>query len=385
MTTDGDPLGWLREHAAGRESAGLRRVLRPRQIEEPLLDLAGNDYLGLARHPLVVEAGVTALRGWGAGATSSRLVVGSTQLHAAFEQELADFVGAPAALVFSSGYLANLGAVTSLVGDGDFIVSDALCHASLVDACRLTRAHVVVTPHADVAAVDAALSSGGWRRALVLTDSVFSADGDLAPLADLHGVVRRHGAVLLVDDAHALGVVGDEGRGAAHAAGLAAAPDVVVTTTMSKSLGSQGGAVLGSVALVEHLVDTARTFIFDTGLAPSCVATAQMALRLIARDPELPRRARSHAKSLSAIARDAGLRTTPPAAAIVSVLIGEPEAAVEAAAVMARNGVRVGCFRPPSVPAGTSRLRLTARADLTDDELLRAAIGLREVASTLNG
>ncbi|MEO6714035.1 MAG: aminotransferase class I/II-fold pyridoxal phosphate-dependent enzyme, partial [Mycobacteriales bacterium] len=203
-----DPLCWLADHEAAREAAGLRRRLRPRAPSEPLIDLASNDYLGLARHPQVIEAGAAALRTWGAGSTSSRLVVGTTELHVAFERALAEFIGAPAALVFSSGYLANLGAVTSLTGDGDLIVSDAHCHASLVDACRLSRARVVVVPHCDVAAVEAALGAGSWRRALVITDSVFSADGDLAPLSELHDVVRRHGAVLFVDDAHALGVVG---------------------------------------------------------------------------------------------------------------------------------------------------------------------------------
>lgn len=378
-----DPLGWLADHAAAREAAGLRRRLRPRPPVEPVVDLASNDYLGLARHPQVAEAGVAALRTWGAGATASRLVVGTTSLHEAFEGTLAEFVGAPAALVFSSGYLANLGAVTALVGAGDLLVSDALCHASLVDACRLSRADVVVTPHRDVAAVDAALATGGWRRALVLTDSVFSADGDLAPVADLHSVVRGHGAILLVDDAHALGVVGPAGAGAVNAAGLAGEPDVVITTTLSKSLGSQGGVVLGSRAVIDHLIDTARSFIFDTGLAPVCVATAYQALRLLLADPSLPERAHSHALALCDLAAAAGLQSPQPAAAIVSVTIGESTAAVAAAALMADNGVRVGCFRPPSVPAGTSRLRLTARADVTDGDLLLAATGLHEVAAML--
>lgn len=376
-----DPLDWLRSNAAEREHAGLRRILRPRGADDSLIDLASNDYLGLARHPLVAEAGVSALRTWGAGATSSRLVVGSTSLHAAFEEKLAQFVGAPAALVFSSGYLANLGAVTALVGAGDLIVSDASCHASLVDACRLSRARVVVTPHRDVAAVDAALAAGGWRRSLVVTDSVFSADGDLAPLTELHSVVRRRGSVLLIDDAHALGVVGEGGRGAVAEAGLAAEPDVVITTTMSKSLGSQGGAVLGAQEVVDHLIDTARPFIFDTGLAPVAAATAHAALQLLIGDPTLPQRARHNASRLWEFATAAGLRTTPPAAAIVPVIIGAPDAALEATAMMTGAGVRVGCFRPPSVPAGTSRLRLTARANLTEVELEQVSIGLQAVAT----
>lgn len=376
-----DPLGWLSTAAAQREAAGLRRRLKPRTPSESLIDLAGNDYLGLARHPAVVQAGIDALRRWGAGATASRLVVGTTSLHAAFESQLAEFVGAPAALVFSSGYLANVGAITALAGAGDLIVSDAYSHASLVDACRLSRARVVVTPHCDVAAVDAALADGGWRRALVVTDSVFSADGDLAPLRELHAVVRRHGAVLLIDDAHALGVVGAAGRGAGADAGLTNEPDVVITTTLSKSLGSQGGAVLGTTAVREHLIDTARSFIFDTGLAPVSVATAQAALQLIVADPAMPQRSRDNAGRLSSAAAALGFGTTAPAAAVVSVLIGAPEAALAAADMMAQNGVRVGCFRPPSVPAGSSRLRLTGRADLTAADIDQATAGLRTVAA----
>lgn len=377
------PLAWLADNASARQSAGLRRTLRARQPHEVLIDLASNDYLGLTRHPAVVAAGVDALRVWGAGSTASRLVVGSTALHASFEAALAEFIGCQAALVFSSGYLANLGAVTALIGDGDLIVSDALSHASLVDACRLSRARVVVTPHRDVASVDTALAAGQWRRALVVTDSVFSADGDLAPLGELHRVVRRHGAVLLIDDAHATGVVGPGGRGAVAAAGLTDKPDVVITTTLSKSLGSQGGAVLGSRALIAHLVDTARAFIFDTGLTPVAVATAAAALELVVADPALAQRARDNATRLHELAAAAGFETTVPAAAVVSVVIGQPEAALASADLMAAHGLRVGCFRPPSVPAGTSRLRLTARADLTDAEMALVGTGLRAVAAAI--
>ena len=265
------PLAWLESNAAQRRAAGLRRSLRPRPAVATDLDLASNDYLGLSQHPEVIEAGVSALRTWGAGSTGSRLVTGDTDLHEQFERELAQFVGAPAALVFSSGYTANIGAVVGLSGPGSLLVSDAYSHASLVDACRLSRARVVVTPHRDVEAVDAALTARAEERAVVVTDSVFSADGALAPLRDLHDVCRRHGAVLLVDEAHGLGVRGAGGRGLLDEVGLAGAPDIVMTTTLSKALGSQGGAVLGSVAVRDHLIDAARTFIFDTGLAPAAV------------------------------------------------------------------------------------------------------------------
>ena len=233
----------------------------------------------------MIDGGVAALRTWGAGSSGSRLVTGNTELHEGFEAALAGFVGAESALVFSSGYTANLGAVVALSGPGSLLVSDALTHASLVDACRLSRARVAVTPHRDVAAVERALASRDEERAVVITDSVFSADGVLAPLRRLHDVCRRHGALLIVDEAHGLGVRGTGGRGLLEEVGLAGAPDVVMTVTMSKALGSQGGAVLGPVAVRDHLIDAARPFIFDTGLAPAAVGAAWAALRVLMAEP----------------------------------------------------------------------------------------------------
>ncbi|WP_267594916.1 8-amino-7-oxononanoate synthase [Carbonactinospora thermoautotrophica] len=375
----GNPLDWLKTRAAERAAAGLRRRLRPRSARDPLLDLASNDYLGLARDPRVVAGAVDAVRAWGAGSTGSRLVTGSTELHAELERELAEHVGAAAGLVFSSGYLANLGAIAALTGPGALVVSDALNHASIVDACRLSRARVVVTPHRDVTAVEKALADRTEERALVVVDAVFSVDGDLAPLAELAGVCRRQGAALLVDEAHGLGVIGTGGRGAAHAAGLAGAPDVVVTATLSKALGSQGGAVLASQDVVDHLVDAARTFIFDTGLAPACAGAALAALRVLRAEPHLAERVRDRARELAGLAHALGLPVTRPEGAVASVLIGEPAAAVRAAERCAELGVRVGCFRPPSVPDGVSRLRLTARADLTDEDLALARRALAAV------
>ncbi len=371
-----DPLDWLQERAAARVAAGLRRRLRPRGAEDTLLNLAGNDYLGLARHPAVTAGAAEAVARWGAGSTGSRLVTGSTELHAELERALADFIGAASALVFSSGYLANLGAIAALAGPGDLIVSDALNHASIIDGCRLARARVAVAAHADPAAVDRLLAERAEPRALVVTDGVFSVDGEVAPLAELAAVCRARGATLLVDDAHGLGVVGPGGRGAVAAAGLAGAAGVVVTATLSKSLGSQGGVVLGSEAVTAHLVDAARPFIFDTGLSPASVGAALAALGELRARPELPDRVRTRAGELSAIARAAGLPATRPDGAVVAIALGEPERAVAAAANCADAGVLVGCFRPPSVPDGRSRLRLTARADLTDADMRLAAQAL---------
>jgi 8-amino-7-oxononanoate synthase len=358
------PLAWLEAVEQQRRQAGLRRSLRPRPAVATELDLASNDYLGLSQHPDVIEGGVAALRIWGAGATGSRLVTGDTELHQQCEAELAEYVGAAAGLLFSSGYTANLGTVVGLSGPGSLLVSDAHSHASLVDACRLSRARVVVTPHRDVDAVDAALRARDEERAVVITDSVFSADGALAPLRQLHDVCRRHRALLIVDEAHGLGVRGG-GRGLLYELGLAGAPDVVMTTTLSKALGSQGGMVLGPAEVRAHLIDAARPFIFDTGLAPAAVGAALAALQVLRTEAWRPEAVLRHARELALICDVA----EQPQSAVVSVILGEPEVALAAATACLDAGVRVGCFRPPTVPAGTSRLRLSARASLDAAEL----------------
>lgn len=376
MTRAGlSPLAWLDDVEQQRRDAGLRRSLRARPPGAAEVDLASNDYLGLAQHPDVIDGAVAALRTWGAGSTGSRLVTGNTELHEAFETALADFVGAESALVFSSGYTANIGAVVSLSGPGSLLVSDALTHASLVDACRLSRARVVVTPHRDVAAVEAALAGRDEERAVVVTDSVFSADGVLAPLPALHDVCRRYGALLVVDEAHGLGVRGIGGRGLLHEVGLAGAPDVVMTTTLSKALGSQGGVVLGPAAVRDHLIDAARPFIFDTGLAPAAVGAAWAALNVLITEPWRAEAVLAHAQTLASVC-DVSPR---PESAVVSVILGEPEVALTAAVACLDRGLRVGCFRPPTVPVGTSRLRLTVRASLSADEMALARAVLTDV------
>lgn len=366
--------------AAERVSAGLRRELRPRAPLSPSIDLASNDYLGLVHHPEVINGAIEAVRRWGTGATGSRLVTGTTADHAALETELADFVGAESGLVFASGYAANLGVVTALAGRDALVVSDAGSHASLVDACRLSRARVEVAPHCDVAAVDRLLAARTEERALVLTDSVFSADGDLAPLAELHRVARANSAVLIVDEAHGMGVRGSGGRGLVQELGLAGAPDLVITATLSKAFAAQGGVVLAAERVRAHLIDSARTFIFDTGLAPAAVGAARAALRVLRRDPEMAARVLDRAAD---IARVAGVPV--PDSAVVSVVLGEAQVAYDAAQACRARGLDVGCFRPPSVPAGTSRLRLTARANLTDDELATITTVLGAVLAEARG
>lgn len=360
-------LPWLREQQQQRAAAGLTRRLVPRGPgPRAQLDLSGNDYLGLAGHPRLGAAAAAAVQEWGTGATGSRLVTGTTRLHGELEDELAGWCGMPSGLVFSSGYLANLGVVQALGGPDALVVSDAHNHASLVDACRLSRARVVVVAHRDVGAVERVLAGRAERRALVLCESVFSVLGDAAPLEELAEVCARHGAVLLVDEAHGLGVVGG-GRGAVAAAGLAAQPHVVVTVTLSKALGSQGGAVLGPVELRDHLVNAARAFIFDTALAPAAAAAALEGLRLLAQSPERVARCRRVAAVLAAATGQ-----PVPAGAVLSVPIGSADAAVAATARCAEQRVRVACFRPPSTPDDVSRLRMTASASLSEADAARA-------------
>ena len=358
-------VGWLDSldrRARLRAKAGLTRELHPRGADDPIIDLAGNDYLGLSRHPTVVAASVSAIQGYGLGATGSRLVRGSTAAHHDLEDALAAWVGVDRALVYSSGYLANLGAVRALVRPQTLLLSDAHNHASLIDGCKLSGAETVVYPHADVAAVDARLSAARGRPAVVVTESVFSVDGDLAPLADLHTVARRHGALLLVDDAHALGLLGPAGAGAVAAAELAGEPDVVVTATLSKSLGGAGGVVAGPGPLIRHLVDTGRTFIYDTALPPAVAAGVLAALQLT-RDGEALRASLGQRRALAvARLRGAGLTVSEPAAGVISVTAPGPEAAVAWRDDCLDRGVAVGCFRPPSTPDSRSRLRLTLNA-----------------------
>jgi 8-amino-7-oxononanoate synthase len=375
-----DVLERLRAAAQARTAAGLRRSLVVR--DNSMLDLASNDYLGLSRDPRVTAGAVAAARQWGAGSTGSRLVTGTTALHVELETELADFTGAPRALVLSSGYLANLAVITALSAalGHVLIVSDERNHASLIDACRLARSarvRVAIAPYRDVPAVTKLLAARDEEHALVVSDAVFSVDSAVAPVAELHAAARSHGALLVLDEAHALGVLGPGGRGAAW--DIAAEPDVVRTVTLSKSLASQGGAILGAPEVIETVIDTGRGFIFDTGLAPPCAGAALAALSVLRDSPSLAGAARAGAARLAGIAADLGLAAVPPSAAVLALTIGAADTAVRAREICAENGVRAGCFRPPSVPEGQACLRLTARASLTEGEFVVAARALASV------
>jgi 8-amino-7-oxononanoate synthase len=362
---------WLAHEAEFRQAAGLQRNV-PEPDEPGTIDLAGNDYLGLARDPRVVKAAAEAAHAWGAGAGASRLVTGTLSVHSALEHALAEWTGQPAALALSTGYHANLAAITALTDADTLIVSDAHVHASLVDGCRLSKATTTVVPHSDLTKIEAALTGRTQPRAMVVVESIYSVLGDAAPLNELVDLCARHDATLLVDEAHGVGVAGG-GHGLVHASGLAGRPHVVVTATLSKSLGSQGGAVLGSPAVIDQVVNRGRPFIYDTGLAPASAGAAAESLGLLAAEPERVQRLRYVA---DALADACGIER--PAGAVMSVPMAGPREALDAQAQCLSYGVRVGCFRPPSTPDGSSRLRITASARLSDADVERAV----EVLST---
>jgi 8-amino-7-oxononanoate synthase len=379
------PLERLRAAARERDAAGLRRALWARDPDfDGLLDLASNDYLGLSGDPRLAHAAADAAATWGTGSTGSRLVTGTTALHGRLEEALARFTGAAGALVLSSGYLANMAVVTALAAAlGDvLIVSGERNHASLIDACRLARsssARVAIAPHGDVAAVRGLLASRTEGSAVVVSDAVFSVDGSLAPVAALHAAAREHGALLILDEAHALGVLGPGGRGASVLAGLAGEPDLIRTVTLSKSLASQGGAVLAAPEVLQTVVDIGRGFIFDTGLAPPSAAAALTALDVIVAEPWRSEAALACATRLAKICAELGLTVVPPDSAVLAVVIGDPHAAVTAREICSGEGIRAGCFRPPSVPAGQACLRLTARATMTERDFTTAERALARV------
>lgn len=365
------PLDWIRAAAASREAAGLTRRLATTKSGDGL-DLAGNDYLGLRTHPAVIAGAVAAAETYGGGAGASRLVSGTLDVHVELEAALVALTGAPSALAFSTGYAANLGVLASLADAGTLIVSDEHAHASLIDGCRLSRAAVSVSRHNDLDHVAELLSRRDAPRAVVIAESIYSVLGDAAPVEDLIALTAEAGAILVIDEAHALGVVGPRGGGLVAAAGQAAAEHVVVTATLSKSLGSQGGAVMASPDVREHLVNTARPFIYDTGLAPAAAGAALAALGVLAEHPELTMRVRANAARLAAACGVAA-----PDGAVMSVRMPGPHEAVDAVEQARAHGIRIGCFRPPSTPDGSSRLRLTAHADLGEADLERACTVLR--------
>jgi 8-amino-7-oxononanoate synthase len=397
------PLAWIDEASAALKRANLWRTPRVTNglphdptsglpsgpatgpiVEvdgERLLLLCSNNYLGLAADPRLAEAAAEAARRHGSGSGASRLVSGTQRLHQALEAALARFKGTEDCVLFSSGYLANLGTIAALVGRGDAVVSDAWNHASIIDGCRLSGAEIAVYPHGDLDACEAALVRvAGRRRRLLCTDSVFSMDGDLAPLPGLIALGRRHGAMLLVDDAHATGVLG-AGRGAlADLPGGAADNVDALVGTCSKALGSAGGFVAGSRALCDYLRNRARSFVFDTAPPPPATAATLRALSIVEAEPQLGQRVRAHAARLHRGLQALGYRVPPPAAAIVPVIVGDSAQALALSDGLRRRGILAPAIRPPTVPAGTARIRLCPMASHDEaqiDQVIAAFADLR--------
>lgn len=380
-----DELADLRERGLYRERRQIDsgQGVRARYHGKTFLNFASNDYLNLTSDPRLISAARRATRRWGAGAGASALIVGHLPPLRRLERDLAAWQGSEAALVTSSGYGANLAAVSALAHRGDAVFSDELNHASVIDGSRLSRAAVRVYRHGDVYHLKELLRTAGAsaRRRLILTDSVFSMDGDLAPLPELLELARRHDCLLIVDDAHATGVLGAHGRGAVELLlgddALAAHADRLVKVgTLSKALGSQGGFVCGSRKVIEYLVNKARPYIFSTALAPPAAAAARRAIAIVAAEPE-PRRQLLHlADLLRGKLRAIGLPETSSRCPIVPVIVGEAARAVEMSQRLEEHGLLVPAIRPPSVPEGTSRLRISLTAGHGEEDVLRLVASL---------
>jgi 8-amino-7-oxononanoate synthase len=375
MVTDvAATLDELRQAGLFRE----RRVIEGPQGPHVSLDgrsvllLCSNDYLGLAGHPAVRAAAAEAAQHWGAGAGASPLVSGHMALHRRLEAELAAFKGSEACVLFGSGFLANTGVLAALAGRGDVILSDALNHASIVDGCRLSRAETVVYAHADLDALADGLRRAGDRQAIVVTDAVFSMDGDLAPLQGIVELARSHGARVVVDEAHATGVVGPGGRGLAAHLGLEGEIDVVIGT-LGKALGSYGAFACCDAQTAEYLVNRARTLIYSTALPPPALGAALRALQLLREQPEIVDRLHANARALRGELALHGFDVEPGTMPIVPILVGDPSRAMALCEEALRRGIFAQAIRPPTVPDGTSRLRAVAMASHEEPDLRAAA------------
>ncbi len=346
---------------------------------KPVLLLCSNNYLGLADHPEVGRAAAEAATRWGVGAGASRLVSGTMTIHRRLEERLAAFKGREAALLFGSGYLANTGVIAALARPGDVVFSDELNHASIIDGCRMSRAQVFVYDHCDVDHLEWGIARAERRGALIVTDSVFSMDGDVAPLTELVEVAARHRLRLMVDEAHGTGALGPGGRGALAEAGIEDHVDVIVGT-LGKALGSYGAFVACDQQMARYLVNAARTFIFSTALPPPAVAGAMAALELLERRPERVDRLAANAAAVRAELEQEGFDLRGSRTQIVPLVVGEAELAVQICEAALARGVFAQAIRPPTVPAGTSRLRIAVMASHREEELRFAARTLSEAA-----
>jgi glycine C-acetyltransferase/8-amino-7-oxononanoate synthase len=384
-------LSEVAERLAELRRSGLYRRLRliegsqgPRVLLDgaDVLLLCSNNYLGLADHPTVRTAAAEAADRYGAGSGASRLISGSMTVHRLLEDRLAAFKGSEAALLFGSGYLANVGVVSTLAGRGEVVFSDELNHASIIDGCRLSRAETFVYRHRDTEHLAWGLREAGERARLIVTDGVFSMDGDVAPLADLAELARRRGCLLAVDEAHGTGALGPGGRGSVAAAGLSDEVDVIIGT-LGKALGSYGAYVCGSRQLIELLINLARPFIYSTAPPPPSVGAALAALGLLSARPGLVEQLRRNAATLRQALSARGLATGDSRTQIVPVMVGDARRAMALCERTLEAGVFAQAIRPPTVPPGSSRLRLTVMANHRAEELGYAAAAIATAAGEL--
>jgi len=346
---------------------------------KPVLLLCSNNYLGLADHPRVREAAADAAMRWGVGAGASRLVSGTMTIHRRLEERLAAFKGRETALLFGSGYLANAGVIAALARPGDVVFSDQLNHASIIDGCRLSRAEVFVYSHLDVEHLAWGIEQARGRAALIVTDGVFSMDGDVAPLPELVELARRHNLRLIVDEAHGTGALGPGGRGAAAAAGVEEEVDVIVGT-LGKALGSYGAFAACDRQMARYLVNAARTFIFSTALPPPAAAGAMAALDLLEERPHRVDRLASNAAAMRAELEHEGFDLRGARTQIVPLVVGDAELAMRICEAALAQGVFAQAIRPPTVPPMTSRLRLAVMASHREEELRSAARTIAQAA-----
>ena len=364
--------GLLRRRFAREGAQGPRIRVDGREY----LAFCSNDYLGLANHPRIVEAAVDAALRHGVGQGASHLLSGHSALHDRLESELAEFVQMPRALLFSSGYQANIGAIAALAGSGDAVFSDALNHASLIDGARLSRAEVVRYPHGDVEFLSRALAASRSEARLVVTDGVFSMDGDIAPLAALLDLCERHDALLLLDDAHGFGILGPDGRGSPAHFGLRS-PRIVYVGTLGKAAGVAGAFVAGAADVVELILQRARTYIYTTATPALLASAVGASLQLIRKEEWRRERLRTLIAALKRSMQDAGGRR-PSDTPIQPLILGSNAAALEASAALREREILVPAIRPPTVPEGTARLRISLSAAHSERDVSRLAEALRE-------
>jgi 8-amino-7-oxononanoate synthase len=381
-------LEQLRARGTLRRMRVLDGAQAPRmQVDgHEVLLFAGSNYLDLAHHPELAEASARAARELGCAAGGSRLINGNLRLHEELEEELGKFLGADASLVFATGYMANVGLIPALVGEGDVVVSDQLAHASIIDGCRLSRAAVRVFAHGDLDALEQTLAevASPRRRVLLALDGVYSMDGDIAPLAEAVSLAQRFGAIVLLDDAHGTGTLGAGGRGTPEHCGVREGVDILVGT-LGKALGSFGAFVAGSRLLRELLVNQARSFIFSCALAPAAVAAARSALALVQREPWRREQLQRNARRLRAALEGRGISTAPSQTQIVPVVIGESARTMAVCERLLARGFYTQGIRYPSVPEGTARLRITPMATHTDAEIDALAAAVAEELAAVDG